>query len=342
MNQPEYLAYLKNWVESSGPIRFDALMSWLLYNPEFGYYHKSPGMSGGDFITAPEMGNLFAGALIDLVQNLSKEGNCRHLIEIGPGTGKLMASFWKAGQTQFSTYGLVEISDSLKKVQAETCHNVVNLAHFDLSQIPTQSVIMANEWLDALPVRRFKRQDGQLYEGFVDVAEQGLFWDWQPTTETLSHWPKVDGIFDVRDDAKILDGLKAAMPGSICILIDYGYHYNELSALPHLGDSLRGFYENRVESDVFKHLGQMDITADVNFSALAHQAADLGWSVTHYFKQSHWLIDYIKRYPNQTHKAWEVKQLIDPSEMGERVRCLILSDPSLSLPSLDFDECVRL
>ena len=333
----DHNAYLFDWIIQTGPIRFDLFMDWALYDPIYGYYNQSPGMSGRDFITAPEMGSLFSDALIHLIKQLDL--NCNHLVELGPGTGALMTKLKDQFNTQFEQYHLVEISSSLKKIQSKKTDE---FSHIGLDQIPNNSLIIANEWLDALPSRRVKLQDGKLFEAYIDVADNKLVWQWKETTLTLEHWPKVDGIYDVRDYTSIFQTLKSSLQGSTCIWFDYGYHANELMHLPHLGDSLRGFYKNTVEGNVLKHIGHMDLTVDVNFSTLAHQAADHGWLISNYFKQSHWIIDYLMYFPNRQNHTWEVRQLTDPSEMGERIRCLIFSDPAIATPRLRYDECVRL
>lgn len=333
-NQQDHLI---SWIEKDGPIRFDVFMAWALYDPCFGYYHQAPGMSGADFITAPEMGSLFSDALIDLIDALNLR--CKHLVELGPGTGQLMSKLAAKFKHQFEHYHFVEISESLKEIQLENNHFC---SHILLDEIPENSLIIANEWLDAIPSRRVKRKDGKLLEAYVCLDNGQFSWQWQATTIELNQWPDTDGIYDVRDYRKTLQSLGSAIKDSVCLWFDYGYHANELMHLPHLGDSLRGFYQNTVESDVLKHIGHMDITADVNFSALAHQVADQGWLVSNYFKQSRWIIDFLAKHPDRKNNTWEVRQLTDPSEMGERVRCLIFTDPKLELKRLSFDECARL
>ena len=337
MTQNKNLAHLSSQIKASGPMRFDAFMHWALYDPSYGYYHQPPGMSGADFITAPEMGSLFSDALIHFISQLGP--SCRNLVELGPGTGLLMSKLKDHFKDRFESFCLVEISESLKKVQLE---KEGSLKHIGLSDIPQHSLIIANEWLDALPSRRIKRVGDQCLEAYIGIDEGELAWQWQPVNIELTHWPMVDGIYDVRDYANVFKSMAQALKGSICVWFDYGYHAKELMHLPHLGDSLRGFYQNTVESNVLNHIGHMDLTADVNFSVLAHQAADEGWQINHYFKQSHWIIDYLMKHPNRENNTWEVRQLTDPSEMGERVRCLVFSDPSLDVQKISYDECARL
>ena len=333
-------ACLHDWIKTQGAIRSDEFMSWVLYDPIYGYYNQAPGMAGKDFITAPEMGDLFIDALSSLMADWSI--SCENLVELGPGTGRLIQQLIRRHTGVFKKSYCVEISQSLKSLQASQGKPDKAITHINLDEIPSNSLIIANECLDALPSRRFKRQDGILYEGYVNWVDDSIDWLWKKVDIKLDHCPLVDGLFDVRDYSEILAAIKSAMPGSICIWFDYGYHAKELSHLPHLGDSLRGFFENRVESNVFKHVGKMDITADVNFSTLAHQIADQGWLISQYFKQSHWIMNYLAACRNNDYNTWEIRQLTDPTEMGERVRCLVFTDPALSLQRLMYDECARL
>ena len=329
---------IKEKILVAGPMRFDAFMDLALYAPNLGYYQTQVGMSGKDFITAPEMGALYQDALVDLIRYLGPASD--QLIEIGPGTGRLMQGLKTSLANDFKHYGLVETSETL--IEAQKALLGKNIRHYELNDIPVKSTIIANEWLDAIPSRRIKYKDGQCFEGYVDLKNDQFCWCWQLTDDLFPHWPQHDGIYDIRDHHAILAPLTNAIEGSVMIIVDYGYHAKELHYQPHLGDGLRGFCANQVVDDVLWNPGQMDITSDVNFTALAHACADLGWQVHAYFTQGHWIMDFLSRHQTRKDKPNEVKALTSPSEMGERVRLLVIADPKLKLPPVPYDGLARL
>lgn len=321
-------------IGDEGPLSLDQFMNLVLYDPKFGYYHqREPVMLGRDFITAPEMGEVFADALSVWLEPAIQWNKIEQVIELGPGSGTLAQQLGHRWQDLISRYYCVEKSKGLQAYQKERLSSPIHyewgLADLDPSQ---PSLVIANEFLDALPAKRIYQQKDDCLEGCVDYQDQ-FRWHTIPTEIQLEHFGSAEGYCDVIDYSPLFEIIQP-LAHSLVVLIDYGYHASEYIAHPQLRDSLRGFYRNRVIYEPWQHLGQMDLTVDINFSRLAFQAAEEGWHVLSYFRQAELIQFLMKQALDRAYDPYQVKQLMYPTQMGERVRVLVLSRQS-SLMHLD-------
>ncbi len=237
------------------------------------HYYKTRDPLGvdGDFTTAPEISQLF-GEIIGVwaVQQWIKLGSppSFNLIEIGPGRGTLMADLLR-GTSHISDFHnpmdihLIETSATLTEKQKATLKNYNIEWHNDLSNIKTDkpSIIIANEFFDALPIRQFKFQDNQWLEHYID--DDKPIWvevNNPPIKQKLP--PPTDGdIFEYSDAQKNYAEILSKYHGAT-LIIDYGYVQSSY------GDSLQALYKH-APCVITDHIGEADLTSHIDFEWLS-------------------------------------------------------------------------
>jgi SAM-dependent MidA family methyltransferase len=277
---------IRQRIALEGPITVERYMALCLAHPTLGYYMtRDPLGLDGDFITAPEISQMF-GELIGLwaAQVWLDMGSPQRvrLIELGPGRGTLMADALRAtrivpGFHEAITIDLVETSPILaKKQQAALANSPAAVAcHSELSAIGDgPAIVIANEFFDALPVRQFVRAQGGWRERLVGLAENGeLAFGLapEPTREiavagregAVLEWP-VAGLSIMRALAERL-----VAQGGAALVIDYGHLRSGLA------DTLQAV-KNHAFTDALSEPGEADITAHVDFAQLASAAQSVG------------------------------------------------------------------
>jgi SAM-dependent MidA family methyltransferase len=347
---------IRERIAREGPVSVYDFIRLALAHPEHGYYRARPAIgAAGDFITAPEISQTF-GEIIGLWSAVAgarlASSKPLALIEIGPGRGTLMADALRAlkvvpGLLPRLTVHLVEPSPALQAVQQQRLAAAPVSLHWheELDSVPPgAAVILANEVVDALPVRQLVRAQGAWHERVVALPPDGdVRFDVGPRTEHDTALLAADGdVLELRPDtaaflAPMAD--RARSHPTVALLIDYGH---ERSAL---GDTLQAVHSHR-RSNPLKRAGEADLTAQVDFEALAACARDLGLAVDGPVPQAAFLgalgiIERAKRLmrdcsPTQaaTIEAG-VSRLIDPSGMGSRFKVLGLRGAGLPrLPGL--------
>lgn len=269
---------IKSEIAANGPMRLDSFMGLALGHPQYGYYTtRDPFGVDGDFITAPEISQIF-GEIIGIwcVQQWLRLGSptqC-HLIEIGPGRGTLMADLLRGTKhiTAFHAalhIHLVETSPILVKRQQDTLKDYDIHWHKHISDIETNGeavIIVANEFLDALPVRQYKFQSGQWHDHVITVDSSGtLQTAWHPSSDSPQFVGKAkEGMIVETSEAQYdyTTQIKAALShGGAALLIDYGFTTDGN------GDSLQALYKHK-PCHFLSHIGQADITTHINFPVI--------------------------------------------------------------------------
>lgn len=270
-------------IHSDGPMRIDDYMSTCLLHPTKGYYTtRSPFGAQGDFITAPEISQMFGELVgLSLAQCWLDQGSPTPftLAELGPGRGTLLADILRAtkGVPGFGAamqVVLVEASPALRTVQRDTLAGYA-VTHIDAaSALPEQPLfLIANEFFDALPIRQFIRDGAQWRERQVGIEGNALCFGLGPA---LPQPGLRDRIKDTKDGDLIetATGIAATLApivdrinrlGGAGLIIDYGDWRT-------LGDTLQAV-QNHQSVDVLAAPGQSDLTAHVDFETLCLAAA---------------------------------------------------------------------
>jgi len=306
---------LRERIAAEGPITVEAYMA--ACNAYY-YATRDPFGAAGDFVTAPEVsqmfGELVGAALADCWVRAGAPSDAIY-VELGPGRGTLAADALRVLRTAGFAGGvhLVETSPVLRQAQAQAVPD----AHWHdaIEDLPARPLLLvANEFLDALPVR-------QLVGGVerrVVVAANGLAFDRDGEVVEVS---------PTRDQAVAAIATCVAAMGGIALFIDYGH---ERSAP---GDTLQAV-RGHAFAPVLHDPGEQDLTAHVDFEAVAHAAAESGATATAVVTQGNWLERLgiraradalVAANPNQADEIRAaLDRLIAPNEMGELFKAMAI------------------
>lgn len=351
---------------AGGWIGFDAFMQAVLYEPGFGYYTGNSRKfgRGGDFVTAPELSPLF-GACVATQCAQWLETVPEGIVEFGAGTGMLAAhvlnELARLGIEDVD-YRIIELSAPLRAVQR---HTIETLAGHALSRVTwldelpqrIDAVVLANEVLDAIPVRRFVYDGTQVLERGVACRREGrhaveqldenpfapMFgWADRPAEPDFaaavrdalerSGWPDEERVMpyesEFGEQARAwVETLGARIGCGALLLFDYGFPAREFYHPQRNAGTLACHYRHRVHFDPFMVPGLQDVTSHVDFSALAAGAERVGLSPLGYTSQANFLLnagllERLALVPTEETLAYArqtqaVQYLVSEAEMGE-------------------------
>ncbi|MGD8802024.1 MAG: SAM-dependent methyltransferase [Gammaproteobacteria bacterium] len=351
-----------------GSIAFSTYMQMALYQPGLGYYSGGLQKFGeaGDFITAPETSSLFSRCVARQVAQVIAALEQADVMEFGAGSGAMAADvLLELEQLQQlpERYYVVELSAELRERQQQTMldkapHLLAKVHWLDeLPSQPIQGVILANEVLDAMPVECFCIHDGAVEQLRVAANNHELsttlvkadddFVDQVRTVEQRRQQNFGNGYCSEFNPAinAWLAGLYAVLQKGMVLLIDYGYPVKEYYLEERSSGTLVCHYQHRAHADPLWYPGLQDITAFVDFTAVAHAAVDAGFAVSGYTSQAMFLMgcglaelhqSLMSEEPRQQLLlAQQVKTLTLPSEMGERFKAIALTR-DVDLPLVGF------
>ncbi|MBK1727045.1 class I SAM-dependent methyltransferase [Halorhodospira neutriphila] len=345
--------------EAGGALPFEQFMDRALYEPGLGYYRAGAARfgSGGDFATAPEFTPLFGRTLARQAAEILEHLGGGDVVELGPGSGALAA----AALAELEACGrlprrwrMLEVSAALRQEQQRTLaaqvpHLLDRVEHLEaLPEGDTPAVWIANEVLDALPVRRFVRRGDGVRELAVAADGDGAL-GWREIAADEALTAAVGGI-EARLDAPLpegyvsevctrlpafLRGVAAALPRGVMLWIDYGYPRREYYHPERRGGTLICHYRHRAHDDPFFRPGLQDLSAFVDFTAVADAGLAAGLEPLGYAPQGGFLAGAglselaeaqmagaDERRRLETVQA--VQRLSHPGDMGERFKVLAL------------------
>lgn len=343
---------------AGGSLPFDGFMEMALYAPGLGYYvngRRKLG-EGGDFTTAPEVSPLFGQCLAQQTAECLRHLGGGQVLEIGAGSGRmagdLLAELARLEMLP-EAYLILELSPDLQAAQRETLARAVPdllpRVHWlqSLPEVGWQGVVLGNELLDAMPVHRFRRRGECWQELHVGIGDDGFEDRWQTSAsprlaEALGHiWPGGAGPGEAYASeinlrlAPWLQALAQRIVRGYLLLIDYGYTRAEYYHPQRSMGTLICHHRQRAHADPYLLPGLQDITASVDFTALAEAALAAGLQVVGYTTQAHFLIDngleqrLAPSDPNDPRAHLQlmqgVKRLTLPGEMGERFKVMALA-----------------
>jgi NADH dehydrogenase [ubiquinone] 1 alpha subcomplex assembly factor 7 len=344
-------------IRRAGPIGVDRFMAVALGDLEHGYYRtRDPLGVAGDFITAPEISQVF-GEIIglwcaDQWQQMGRPDPV-HLVELGPGRGTLMDDLLRAmavlpGARAAMRVHLVETSPVLRQAQATRLasrHPDAEIHwHDSLDTIPPGPVlVVANEFFDALPIRQWQYRAGTWHERHIGLDDQGDFaFTLGPagTPPVPTPRPAEGAIFETAEPSVAIAGAigrrLATEPGA-ALIIDYGH------ATMAAGETLQAVRTHRF-APVLEAPGEADLTAHVDFSALATALALSGARPWGPVTQRHFLManGAERRVATLTRSRPEaeaavigqaVARLLDPAQMGSLFKVLAATSADRPTPS---------
>jgi NADH dehydrogenase [ubiquinone] 1 alpha subcomplex assembly factor 7 len=284
-------AEIRRRIARDGPMSISAFMTLCLYDPEYGYYpNRDPLGAAGDFVTAPEISQMF-GELIGLwaVEVWREMGSPDpiQVIELGPGRGTMMLDVLRAARAvadfrRAARVHLIEVSPALQQRQGETLRGVQDVPvrwHKTLGEAPLgPAIILANEFFDALPINQAERRPTGWHERRITVNAGGEFAFTvapEPLEGFKANLPPsvvkapVGEIFEWRSDQWATDLAERVVGGGAALVIDYGH------ARSSTGDTFQAVRSHRFASPLGMP-GRTDLTAHVEFAAIARAARAAG------------------------------------------------------------------
>lgn len=332
-------------------IPFARFMELALYTPELGYYSAGKHKFGaaGDFVTAPELGPVFAQCLARQCAQILPTLSNGDILEVGAGSGtlavQLLLELERLGQLP-ARYLILEISSALRARQQAlfagmATHLLERVQWIDsLPTVGFRGIVLGNELLDAMPVERFRVGTQGIVQLQVGWEDNRFVWREAHANDALS--TRVTGLslpegyvsevgFTaegwVRSVADILEQ-------GVLLLVDYGFPRHEFYHPQRSSGTLMCHYRHRAHSDPLMLTGLQDITAHVDFTAIAEAGTDSKLSLLGYTSQALFLLgcgldDIATQIDQSDARAYlrftnEVKKLTLPHEMGELFKVIAL------------------
>ena len=323
-----------------GWLGFERFMELALYAPGLGYYARGDRQfghlpaSGSDFVTAPELSPLFGRVLARQVAQALDATATDEIWEFGAGSGALAAQLLSALGERVRRYVIVDLSGSLRARQQQTLSAWAGRVHW-LDRLPDDGihgVVVGNELLDAMPVALLHWDGARWFErGVTQGAAGGFVFADQPTALR----PPVEGPFLpgttlelARQASAFVSTLATTLRRGAAFFIDYGFPEAEFFHPQRIGGTLMCHQSHRADADPLMAVGAKDITAHVDFTAIALAAQDAGLDVLGYTSQARFLINCGLVTELQTASLRDrinAQKLINEHEMGELFKVLGLA-----------------
>ena len=328
---------------TGGWIPFDRYMQLVLYSPQLGYYAAGArkfgdSIAGGDFVTAPELSPLFAGALAQQLAQIFAQ-TPRRIVEFGAGSGALAADLiaaLAARHVTLDSYSIIEVSPDLAERQRRRLQGMP-VDWLNTPPLKFEGVMLANEVLDVMPAKLFVKHGGVVHERGVSVRDSRLVFDDHVAGPELS--ARVAAIEE--EGGALPDGFSSEvnfvgeswmrsvgdwLARGVLLVIDYGFPRREYYHPQRLMGTIMCHFRHRAHSDPFWLPGLNDLTAHIDFSAMAQAAHDGGLGVLGYTSQARFLLNCGLLHAldrEQGHaRANQAHRLVSEAEMGELFKVL--------------------
>jgi SAM-dependent MidA family methyltransferase len=291
---------IRDEIRRGGPMRFDRLMELALYAPDLGYYVKNPRIGrGGDFYTSVSVGPLFGRMLArqfwQMWQSLGKPDPF-WIAEQGAHDGQLARDILDWCETETPDFW-----PALRYaiIDGPSVKNTMSLTLSQLGNEEPAGVFFSNELVDAFPVRVVAFHDGEWRERCVEVTNERFIWTDQPIEDRdLNLWiaeqkiPDIEG-YTTEINLRARDWMESAaraMHRGYVLTIDYGFPSYEYYAPHRTAGTLTSYARHKRVDDVLANVGEQDITAHVDFSALAWAGRGAGLAHLGFLDQQHFLM----------------------------------------------------
>ena len=350
--------------QSDGVISFERYMQQCLYHNEYGYYEASEIFGqAGDFTTASELSELFSKCIAQQYTRLREQQATCDILEIGAGSGTMATQILKhldAANMLPNRYVIAETSEHLRTRQYKTLKR--NLPNFidrvqwiteedEHSSASFSGLIVGNEVLYALPVELFRYQAGEYHQRCVAVREDQLTFIDRPASGELAQslealnidWSSLPSETSYQSEhcrklPAFISRYAELLNQGVMLFIDYGYPRSEYYHPQRSKGTLQCHYRHLANPDPLWYPGLQDISANVDFTAVAEAAVANNLDVLAYTTQAHFLMASGILENEQlldTKTSTEIKQLLLPGEMGERFQVMALGK-RVDLPANQF------
>ncbi|MEP7151529.1 MAG: SAM-dependent methyltransferase [Nitrospira sp.] len=368
---PQLLAEIRAEIAATGPISFARFMDLALYHPRFGYYVRPVddptkeriGWSG-DFYTSSDVHPILGQALAKQAQQLDAllgHPDPFTVVEMGPGKGLLARDFLATCQNAPADLGrrlryiLIERSAAMRTLQqnylAPWVGQTGHVTWIDrLEDLPTDSItglFFSNELVDAFPVHRIAVIDGKLQEIYVDWREDRFTEVYRPLSAELAAYVR-EGAITLPEGYRTEINLAATrwmkqvaqvMARGVVMTIDYGHTADDLYGPDRKTGTFLCYYNQTTTEDAFDRVGEQDMTAHVDFTALARVGQAAGLEVTGFTNQMSFLIglgaeQLLESLQPESPEFFAAIHLLRPEGMGRTFKVLV-QHTNMAKPELD-------
>jgi len=354
-------------VKAGGWLSFARFMELALYAPGLGYYAAGARKFGadGDFVTAPEISSLFGQTLALSIANVLRQTG-GDVLELGPGSGKLASDVLLALDdigVLPDRYRLLEVSADLRDRQRQAlstlpAHLAARTEWLDALPQDFTGVIIANEVLDVIPVHLVRWGAGWIFERGVALKDGEFVWQDVPALPTeltapaahiqhayLNDQPPDGYLTEVAPAvAGLVNSLAQSLKLGAMLFIDYGFRGAEFYHPQRSTGTLMCHYRHYAHPDPFIYPGLQDITAHVDFTAVAEAGIAAGLQLAGYTTQANFLLaagltgllaridprDAIRYLPLTN----QLQRLVSPAEMGELFKVIGFTRGGATIPAL--------
>lgn len=336
---------------AGGAIDFSRFMNAVLYTPQLGYYSGVQRKFGaaGDFVTAPELGRLFGRCLAHQCADVLRALAPAAILEAGAGSGALAATVLAELERRGALperYFILELSATLRERQRETLarqvpHLAARVVWLDTLPESFRGVVVGNEILDAIPVERFRIANTGVRQLQVACESDVFVWRERAADDPLRR--RVEPLaLPAGYESEV--GLQAEawvrsmadmLEAGVLLLVDYGFPRAEFYHPDRRGGTLMCHYRHRAHADPLILPGLQDVTAHVDFSAIAAAGIDAGLALLGYTSQAMFLLGAgLAQIMGESDPgdavaharlANEVNRLTSPAEMGELFKAIAFS-----------------
>jgi len=343
-------AHLRDEIERAGGwIDFARYMELALYAPALGYYSAGARKLGrdGDFTTAPEMTPLFGAALARPAQEVLESG-FDSILEVGAGSGALAAALLAELETRNALprqYLILELSADLRERSRDTLagrvpHLLDRVAWLNRMPPEFQGLVIGNEVLDAMPVHVIRAGENHVDEMGVKCRGDGFAWSARAAGEELAAEARRLRLppgytTEIGLAARgFIASLAASLRRGVALFLDYGFPEREYYHPQRASGTLMCHYRHRAHDDPFFLPGLQDITAHIDFTAIARTGHAAGLNLLGYTSQAQFLIgcgitELLQRVSPEDGARYlpmsnAVQRLVSPAEMGELFKAIAL------------------
>lgn len=341
-------------IKQEGYLTFDEFIDMSLYFPNYGYYNNPNtefGPKNSDFITAPEISEIYTCSILKFYKDIRKHKKIENVLEFGAGSGAMAFNFLNNCDAKNlpNKYYIVEKNihliekqnKKLKKLSKNLYEKIVWVK--DIKAIDDVFII-ANEILDAIPAKFFKKKDDKFFEKSVKEEDEKLVISLLDCKEYL-----LEEIYSIESrlgnkipnsysfeinflQEKFLSEIFNKINNFILLIIDYGYHEEEFFH-PQRKNGTVQFYKNHCKiEDIFSYPhGSFDISVSVDFSRVFRTALNYGIKLYSFTTQSQFLLntnilEFAQKIEGESDKNNILKTLLFPSDMGENFKIMVLCD----------------
>ena len=341
---PDLAAFIRNTIRRDGPVRFDWFMEQALYHPQFGYYSSGRAQIGrkGDYFTnvsvGPLFGRMLAAQFAEMWELMGRPDDFT-IVEQGAHHGEFANDVLTA-MREFPAplrYCIVEPFPILRERQEQTLAGFADKVTWreTLSDLePFSGVHFSNELLDSMQVRLITREaSGEWREKFVDETGENFAFVTKPITEAelRSHLEKIPVIgtaaYETEVNLRAIDWIRDVaqkLVRGFVLAVDYGYPRAEFYAAERTSGTLQAFARHRTVSSPLTDVGQVDITAHVDWTSVADSAQQSGLDLLGFTDQHHFLTGLLAKYPPDENERRALQTLFHPEFLGTRFQYLCL------------------